>query len=119
MSGDYTYEMSLDEYQRAAKKTAIYPGNQGTMGLVYCVLGAAGEAGEMANKVKKVIRDDDFMVTPGKSSAIADEVGDTLWYLSQVCEELGTTLGQVAQRNLDKLKARSLRGTITGSGDTR
>lgn len=91
-------------------ETAIFPADQG---LAYTTLGLAGEAGEIANKVKKVIRD-------GRSTdGIADELGDVLWYLAAVANELGADLGDIADANLAKLASRAKRGKLGGSGDNR
>ena len=73
----------------------------------------------MANKVKKVLRDNGGVLSTERRSQLADEVGDVLWYAAAMSEELGIPLEEIAQRNLDKLKARRERGTIGGSGDTR
>lgn len=88
-------------------------------GLKYVALGLAGEAGEVANKVKKIDRDDDEQVTEEAVAAILEEVGDVLWYASQLAEELGTDFSLVAEGNLDKLLDRKERGVIGGSGDKR
>ena len=91
-------------------KTAIFPEDQG---LAYTTLGLAGEAGEIANKVKKVIRD-------GRSTdGISDELGDVLWYLAAVANELGADLGDIANNNLKKLADRQARNVLGGSGDNR
>lgn len=105
--------MEMNDYQEAARKTAIYPRARG---LEYTALGLAGEAGEYANKVKKVLRDG-----PAAYNAmqLEDELGDNLWYLSQCAEEIGTTLDVIAQRNLAKLRARKAAGKLGGSGDDR
>jgi NTP pyrophosphatase (non-canonical NTP hydrolase) len=107
-------------YQEHAAETAIYPG-QGTLpGLAYVTLGLAGEAGEVANKVKKLIRDHpNEEMTSAQAAQIAEEAGDVLWYLSQLCEELSASLGTVAALNIAKLESRKARGTIQGNGDTR
>lgn len=113
--------MDLNLYQRATADTALYPGaGYGTMeALSYATLGLAGEAGEIANKVKKVIRDDNGVLTVEKAQAISDELGDVLWYLARVAEEVKTALNAVAEKNLDKLNSRRERGVIQGSGDNR
>lgn len=113
--------LTFGAYQQGTASTAVYPGagSHHTLPLVYCALGAAGEAGEIANKVKKVLRDDDGRITAERREQILGEVGGTLWYLSQLCAELGTGLGAVAQDNLDILASRAARGTLQGSGDDR
>lgn len=82
-------------------------------------LGLVGEAGEIANKVKKIIRDNGGVVTPEQASQIATEVGDVLWYVAALSRELGVDLGEVAQANIQKLTDRQARGVIGGSGDNR
>lgn len=108
-------------YQLETSKTAIYPeSGEGTLlALTYVALGLGNEAGEVQGKVKKALRDDDGIVTDEKREAILDELGDVLWYLARVADELGVSLDQVAERNLTKLFGRLERGTLGGSGDTR
>jgi NTP pyrophosphatase (non-canonical NTP hydrolase) len=111
--------MDMNEYQARTAETAIYP-HQGcgtTHAINYCILGLVGEAGEIPNKWKKYFRDG-TSIEPVKK-AIADELGDTLWYLSQLCSELGWSLEELAQSNLDKLSSRKERGVLSGSGDER
>lgn len=107
--------MNLNEYQDLAKDTAIYPGN---IGLEYTVLGLCGEAGELANKLKKVLRDLDGDVEKAKNDLIA-ELGDCLWYVAMVAKELDTTLETVAIKNIGKLAVRKTMGSLHGSGDSR
>lgn len=113
--------MNEQTYQQWAWTTAQYPemGTGSTLAVSYAILGAAGEAGELANKWKKVIRDANGTLSPELRSAILAEVGDTLWYLAAVCTELNADLGAVAQTNIDKLASRQNRGAISGSGDNR
>jgi NTP pyrophosphatase (non-canonical NTP hydrolase) len=106
----------LDNYQEQATKTAIYgAGNK----VNYPILGLLGEAGEIANKYKKVLRDNDGKLTEEKRDDILDELGDVLWYCAALANDLDTTLSDVASRNIEKLAARAARGTIQGSGDKR
>jgi len=104
-------DMTLSSYQRAASSTAIYPTQHA---ITYPALGLAGEAGEVANKVKKIIRD-------GKldKAALKGEIGDCLWYIAALCRDLNVDLGDIAKANLEKLQDRKARGTLKGSGDTR
>jgi len=104
-------------YQHESRKTALYP----AIGhpVVYPALGLAGEAGEVAGKIKKVFRDNGGVVTQEMREAIKAELGDVLWYLAQVCTELDLSLQEVAQSNLDKLLSRMERGVIRGDGDKR
>jgi NTP pyrophosphatase (non-canonical NTP hydrolase) len=110
--------ISFSQYQAETPKTAAYPdsGTGSLPALSYVALGLAGEAGEVANKVKKLIRDED---SAEKRAAILAEAGDCLWYLSQLCIELGGDMGEVAVANLAKLNDRKDRGTIRGDGDNR
>ncbi len=120
---------SLDEYQRIATKTAIYPGVGSPIGLMYVALKGAGEAGEFAEHVGKAMRDDFFgpahgdkgttVLTPNRREALIKEIGDQLWYLSAKCNELGISLSHAALVNLQKLQSRSERGKLQGSGDNR
>ncbi len=108
--------MNFNDYQKAARKTAIYPE---TARVLYSTLGLVGEAGEVANKVKKIFRDDDGDVTSKRKAAIASELGDVCWYLAALATDLGLNLGDIAQENLDILADRRERGVIQGSGDNR
>lgn len=113
--------MQFNDYQDATAETAIYPhaGIRSFNALSYAVLGLTNESGEVAGKLKKIWRDDNGLVTQAKRDAIAAELGDVLWYAARVADELGTTLDEIAQANLDKLFDRKARGVIGGSGDTR
>ena len=102
--------MNFNEYQKIARSTAIYPKEYK---VIYPALGLCGEAGEVAEKVKKNIRD-------GKSlDGVGLELGDVLWYISALADGLGVTLEEVAQANVDKLTSRKERNMIGGSGDNR
>ena len=105
--------MQLNEYQRQAKTTAIYPIDNG---IIYCTLGLVGESGEIAQKLKKVIRGDCYFL---HRSDIALELGDVLWYVSQLASELGYDLNAIAEINLVKLREREQRNTLNGNGDLR
>jgi NTP pyrophosphatase (non-canonical NTP hydrolase) len=85
----------------------------------YTVLGLIGEAGELANTYKKVMRDDNYIITPDRMERMAGEIGDVLWYAARLSDELGLNLNVIALDNLFKLKDRQKRGTLPGSGDTR
>jgi NTP pyrophosphatase (non-canonical NTP hydrolase) len=97
--------------------TAVYP-NAGS-NLVYPTLGLAGEAGEVAEKVKKLIRDDAGVLSDERRAAIAKELGDVLWYVAQVATEAELDLDEIAAANLQKLLSRAERGVLQGSGDDR
>jgi len=109
--------MTLDEYQREARKTSVYPdiGKNFT----YPTLGLVGEAGEVAEKVKKILRDDDGKLSEEKREELIKEMGDVLWYLANLGEEVKVGLSEVAERNLEKLASREKRGRLKGSGDNR
>lgn len=110
---------SLNSYQTGAESTAIYPHRGEWAGLVYTVMGLAGEAGEVSNKVQKIMRDKESSLTDTDRLDLAKEVGDVLWYVALTARELGMDLQDVAQLNLEKLKARQSRDTIKGKGDER
>jgi|TARA_R100000482_G_C5115335_1_gene142731 NTP pyrophosphatase (non-canonical NTP hydrolase) len=105
---------NLNNYQMKARKFSIYPER---MKIMYPALGLAGEAGEVADKVKKIYRD-------GRDDArfkgdIAREIGDVLWYCSALADDLGFSLQQIAEMNIYKLSCRMNKGTIVGDGDDR
>ena len=108
--------MTFEEYQKEAQKTALYPE---AYRLVYPALGLAGETGELANKVKKVLRDHGGRLSEEARGAIRAELGDVLWYVAQVATDLGESLEAVAQANLAKLRSRKERGRLGGDGDDR
>ena len=135
------FPLSFEAYQAGAKKTAVY--NQDAR-VLYPTLGLAGEVGEViekaggisvgvdvllngmavcagkcANQVKKIIRDDDCECDTPRKHAIGKEIGGVLWYCAAVCSDLGLSLGDIAQENLDVLADRQERGTIKGDGDNR
>ena len=105
------------DYQARACETAIFPKHRATE---YLTLGLTGESGEIANKVKKFIRDgatkDEYLA---KRIEIGYEIGDVLWYCAVLAEELEMNLGHIMEKNLDKLADRHKRGKISGSGDNR
>lgn len=106
----------FETYTTAAKQTAIYPRDRA---LEYLALGLTSEAGEVAGKIKKVLRDEDSWFTDESHTALLSELGDVLWYLAMMAEELCIPLGWVAAENISKLKSRHERGVIGGSGDAR
>lgn len=141
-------ELTLDQYQELTQRTAIYPGQGGLLGLNYAAMEAAGESGEIANKVKKISRDtwlDELnragregaklfakdaalgillgdghaYMTDDQKEAIAKEVGGALYGLARVASELGMSLGDIAQMNADILASRQERNTLQGAGDDR
>lgn len=108
--------MEISEYQRESRRTAEYPREAW---LAYPALGLAGEAGEVAEHVKKTIRDDGGKVSEERRAAMAKELGDVLWYVAQLATELGLDLDEIATQNLEKLLSRQQRGVLSGSGDNR
>ena len=109
--------MDLNTYQEGARRTARYP-NVGE-NPTYPTLGLCGESGEVADKVKKVLRDHDGVFSEEIRQALKLELGDVLWYVAQLASELGFGLEEIASANLDKLASRAARNVISGSGDHR
>ena len=109
--------MDFKTYQKKARLTAEYP-DLGSNN-IYPTLGLVGEAGEVAEKVKKVIRDKNGIFDEESKMAIKKELGDVLWYLSNLCTEFNFSLDEVALQNLEKLRKRADMGNISGSGDDR
>lgn len=138
--------MRFNDYQEKTGETAVYPSGKklpswldniiaggdpdssfvenflNVESIGYCVMGLVGEAGELANKVKKIKRDNpegDLGVSAELKKTLIDELGDVLWYVSELATCLGYDLSDVAKMNLSKLESRKERGTIAGSGDNR
>ena len=121
---DYDHSnFAFDDYAMQAMDTAIYPGS-----LIYPVLGLTGEAGEVAEKLKKYFRDSDVEMqmddpiaemTPEARMDMALELSDVLWYLTAAASDLGYELSEIAVMNLDKLQDRKRRQSLKGSGDHR
>jgi NTP pyrophosphatase (non-canonical NTP hydrolase) len=110
--------MNFDDYQKKASETAGYP-EPGGLGFIYPTLGLAGEAGEVAEKIKKIIRDEKGVITNDKREEIKKELGDVLWYVSEIARQLDVSLADVAEANIAKLASRKERSVISGSGDNR
>ena len=106
----------LNEYQQRALETAIYPEGKK---IIYPTLGLTGEAGEVADKVKKVLRDNEQVFDEERCKAIALELSDVMWYCATLANDLGYTLQDIAEMNYEKLSSRKKRGKIGGSGDNR
>ena len=138
--------MDLSVYQQKASSTAVYPtimelvvkalASQGDDKLAvgvkqaleltdlnsnpyYALLGLTGEAGELANKIKKVMRDSGGVISEKTSDSIKGELGDVMWYVAALATEMGFDLSEVAQSNLDKLSSRKEKGTLLGDGDNK
>jgi len=110
-------KIDFNLYQKQARKTAIYP-NLGN-NFVYPTLGLAGEAGEVAEKIKKVLRDKNSLIDKNTRLELKKELGDVLWYLANLATEIGLSLEEIAKTNLKKLASRKKRGKIHGNGDNR
>lgn len=109
--------MTFEEYQKLSRETAVYPDIG--KNFVYPTLGLAGESGEVAEKIKKILRDNEGVVDEEKKKEITKELGDVLWYLAQIASEIGVPLEEVASLNIEKLRSRFDRNKIKGSGDNR
>ncbi len=107
--------MELNKYQKIARTTAVYKEPK----IIYPALGLAGEAGEVAEQVKKFLRDDNGIMTEERRNKIRDEVSDVLWYIANLLADLNLTMNEVAERNIEKLMDRKARGVIKGSGSNR
>jgi NTP pyrophosphatase (non-canonical NTP hydrolase) len=108
--------MTFEEYAVNASKTAIYPSR---MWGVYPALGLCGEAGEVAEKVKKLFRDGEGVVTEAFREELTKEIGDVLWYVAALCFDFDISMSDAASKNLWKLASRQERGVLGGSGDNR
>jgi len=108
--------MNFQDYQAAAKTTALY-GDKNR--ITYPALGLTSEAGEVAGKVKKVLRDREGDFSEEQIAAIGDELGDVLWYVAVLAADLGLSMQAIAESNVDKLRSRMERGVIKGDGDRR
>jgi NTP pyrophosphatase (non-canonical NTP hydrolase) len=111
--------MNFDEYQALASRTADFKGKDTEYALMYLCMGLAGEGGEVIEKIKKIIRNKDGAITPEDKKLLAYELGDVLWYLSQLSNRLDIPFSEVAQTNIDKLSDRAKRDVIKSEGDTR
>jgi NTP pyrophosphatase (non-canonical NTP hydrolase) len=109
--------MDFAEYQSLSRRTATYP--RAGEDMTYPALGLCGEAGEVAEKVKKTLRDDGGVLSDERRAALSRELGDVLWYLSQLATEADLDLETIAADNLEKLLSRQERGVLSGSGDER
>ena len=114
---EFTNQMDANTYQTGALQTAIYPNMSNNF--IYPTLGLVGEAGEVAEKAKKIIRDGDGTLTEETRNKMALELSDVCWYVAVLAYELDYTLEEIMQMNLDKLASRQQRGVLSGSGDNR
>ena len=108
--------MTLNEFQKTALETAVYPKEYK---VIYPALGITGEAGECSDKVKKVIRDNNGEFTDDRKREIAKEIGDVLWYCATLAHDIGYTLEEIGEMNVEKLRSRKDRNKLNGSGDNR
>lgn len=108
--------MTFKQYSEAARATAIY---DDASRIIYPALGLVSEAGEVAGKLKKIIRDRNGEFSEEDVKALVSEIGDVLWYCSTFLEDIGSSLEEAAKVNVDKLKSRAERGVLGGSGDNR
>lgn len=108
--------MTFTDYANEAAKTAVF---KEEYKLIYPTLGLTGEAGEVAEKVKKIIRDKDGQLTQSDKDMMALELGDVLWYIAALAKTIDIPLETIAQRNIHKLQSRQKRNKISGSGDNR
>ncbi len=109
--------MDFKEYQKKSRETAIYPKLEPSW--IYPSLGLSGETGEVMEKLKKILRDSNYEDKDKRINDIKKELGDILWYLSQLATELGFSLQEIAEENINKLNSRKDRGVLHGDGDNR
>jgi NTP pyrophosphatase (non-canonical NTP hydrolase) len=124
--GPYFPDAFVDtaNYQEFVRESAIFPKR---LGIIYCALKLAGEAGEVSEKIGKAIRDNgaydevtgELVLAPEKRLDLLKELGDVTWYITALAAELGSTLEEVIETNVEKLQSRRARGVIQGSGDNR
>ena len=108
--------MTFKEYQDSARKTSNYSDKYR---LLYPAMGLAGEAGEVANKIQKLMRDKDMILDEDDRLSLAKELGDCLWFISAMADDLEYDIEDIAKINIEKLASRYSRGLIGGSGDNR
>lgn len=109
--------MNLDDYQKAALRTAAPRDKKNEF--LHLVLGLVGESGEIAEKVKKIVRDHDSDLSKVDVEDLKKELGDVMWYVAVLADYFDISLGEVGQKNIDKLASRQKRGVLGGSGDNR
>lgn len=109
--------MNFNNYQNLSRRTALYKDRGHNF--IYPTLGLAGETGEVAEKIKKILRDKNGVVDEATKDSLKKELGDVLWYLAQLATEFGLSLDDIADANLKKLSSRMARGKINGDGDER
>lgn len=107
-------KLTFNNYQKVARKTAIYKD-----GIFYPALGLCGESGEVAEKIKKIYRDNDGIISEYNKEQIVKEMGDVLWYIANLATDLNVPLEDVAKKNLEKIQTRQQKNLIHGDGDNR
>lgn len=113
------FNIGFDQYAELAAETATYPTNFPIQAILYTAIGLSAETGEVANEVKKFMRDDDYLMTDDRRAKLKAELGDVLWYWFELCRMLKLDPVSVATDNLIKLKNRKANGTIKGAGNDR
>ncbi len=115
--------MTFDEYQKLAARTDIMGDgsarNAHDPAYIAKILGLSGEAGEVSEKYKKIIRDKGGVINQADKDEIIKELGDVLWYVAILARYLGVNFEEIASRNIDKLSSRHKRGAIKGKSDNR
>jgi len=111
--------LSFNSYQNKSRKHAFYPNQNTPNAYRYLVYGITGEAGELAEHFKHSLRDENDILTPERRDKIVKELGDLLWYITNLGIELGVNLEDIAKGNLDKIDSRLEKGTLKGEGDSR
>lgn len=109
--------MNLDDYQKAALRTAAPRDKKNEF--LHLVLGLVGESGEIAEKVKKIIRDHDSDLSKVDIEDLKKELGDVMWYIAVIADYFDISLNEVGEKNIEKLASRQKRGVLGGSGDNR
>ena len=112
--------MGFDEYQEKIKEFDFFePGKLSEVGFMEKVLGLVGEAGETADKVKKILRDKDGVISEEDKQEVTKELGDVIWYAASIARYLNVPFSEVAKMNVEKLSSRKSRGKLHGAGDSR
>lgn len=110
--------IGFDDYQEWTRSFVRFS-EQDLEGLYHCVLGLCGEAGETADKVKRINRDDNGQLTEERKAAIVEELSDVCWYLAAAADSIGVSFSDIIRCNIDKLESRRARGVLRGEGDKR
>ena len=114
--------MNMNDYQKEAHTTASYPVGRiagHDINYIYPVMGLTEEAGEVSGKFAKAVRDCNGVITEERKAEIVKELGDVLWFISEICTCLDVSLSSIAEKNISKLRSRKERGVIHGEGDNR